>query len=91
MRTGLTKKFLVILGVIIFSTYLFSCGCGKLTEKAIEKGMEKALEEAQKEMEKQNIQSVPAETTEETVSEETSSSKGYGKMNDDKFVEIAAF
>ncbi|MDD3625784.1 MAG: hypothetical protein PHV06_00550 [bacterium] len=44
-------------------------------------------------MEKQNLQPAPEpeKTTEDETTEESTSPKGYGKMDDDKFVEIVAF
>ena len=87
MNPARFKKFVMLIVIILLSGYLFSCGCGKLFEKAAQKGMEKAQEEIVKEMEKEakkkSSTTTPTETTKETVTP--------GKMTDEIFVEVCAY
>ena len=87
MNPARFKKFVILIVIVLLSGYLFSCGCGKLFEKAAQKGMEKAMEEVAKEVEKEaekkSSTTAPTETTKEAVSS--------GKMTDEVFIELCAY
>ncbi|MDD3625997.1 MAG: hypothetical protein PHV06_01635 [bacterium] len=80
------SRIFILISVIVLAFYLFSCGCGKLAEKAAQEATKKALEEAQKEIEK-NQPSSPTTPT----STQPSTTTSTGKMTDEIFVELSAY
>ncbi|HDT11146.1 MAG TPA: hypothetical protein ENN58_00250 [bacterium] len=84
-------KLILLISILLITFYLFSCGCGKIAEKAAEEATRKALEQAQKEIEKQNIQPLPEPGKEKETSSQTTKPGGFGAMDDNKFVDILSF